>query len=127
MCDPAPVAERFLDDYERTFGAILDEELEIVCVRAIATSPLDAGAPTPVTDGAGRDSDGAAGAVRAWSFTAAAELDFAVVDRAQLGIGVELQGPAIIREHTTTTYVDAGHRASVDATRVLLIERAVQP
>ena len=33
--EPEPVAERFLDEYERTFGSILDEELEIVCVRAI--------------------------------------------------------------------------------------------
>ena len=68
--EPEPVAARFLDEYERTFGSILDEELEIVCVRAIATTPLERN-PTPAAaNGNHGDGSGATGTVQAWSFTA---------------------------------------------------------
>ncbi|HEX2588874.1 MAG TPA: hydantoinase/oxoprolinase family protein [Gaiellales bacterium] len=121
--DPAPVAERFLDDYERTFGSVLDEELEIVCVRAISTSPLERHAATATPGAPDVSSNGARGAVRAWSFTSGNEQEFAVLDRGTLEPGAEVEGPAIIREETATTYVDAGHRAVVHATGALLVQR----
>jgi N-methylhydantoinase A len=118
-----PVAERFLNEYERTFGSILDEELEIVCVRAIATTPLERN-PTPATaNGNHGDGSGASGKVEAWSFTAGELTTFAVVDRSRLGRGAELDGPVIVREQTTTTYVDHGYRATVHPSGSLLITR----
>ena len=105
--EPEPVAERFLDEYERTFGSILDEELEIVCVRAIATTPLErdgaAGAAEPPTAGRRRRDRRR---TEAWSFTGGELPAFAVVDRARRWAGAELDGPAIVLEQTTTTYVD---------------------
>ena len=49
--------------------------------------------------------------------------DFAVIDRSTLGPGSEVEGPAIVREQTTTTYVDRAYRASVGETGALMIAR----
>jgi N-methylhydantoinase A len=121
--DAEPVAERFLDDYERTFGSILDEQLEIVCVRAISTTPLERAAAPTAGNGNGKPA-GQPGATKAWSFTTGRMTDFAVVDRAALRPKDEVDGPAIIREQTTTTYVDAEYRATVGETGALMIARA---
>ena len=121
--DPAPVAELFLDDYERTFGSILDEQLEIVCVRAISTTPLEREAVTGMTNGSNGSMAGTQGTTQAWSFTAGEMTDFAVVDRSTLSRGDEVEGPAIVREQTTTTYVDRGYRASVGEMGALMIAR----
>jgi N-methylhydantoinase A len=121
--DPGPVSERFLEEYERAFGSVLDEELEIVCVRAIATTPLEHGpviATTGNGDGAG---SGPPETVETWSFTAGRMVDFAVLDRDALRSGSQLDGPAIVREPTTTTYVDAGFTATVHTRGSLLISR----
>ena len=117
------VAERFLDDYERTFGSILDEELEIVTVRAIATTPLEREAPPAPLSPNGRAPDAAPETTEAWSFTSGAALRFAVVDRADLGPDAVVEGPAIIREQTATTYVDREYRARVHPTGALLLGR----
>jgi N-methylhydantoinase A len=121
--DPAPVAELFLDDYERTFGSILDEQLEIVCVRAISTTPLEREAVSGMTNGSNGSMAGTQGTTQAWSFTAGEMTDFAVVDRSTLSRGDEVEGPAIVREQTTTTYVDRGYRASVGEMGALMIAR----
>jgi N-methylhydantoinase A/oxoprolinase/acetone carboxylase beta subunit len=61
--------------------------------------------------------------ISAWSFTSGGPADFAVVDRSNLRPGSELQGPAIVREQTTTTYVDRDYRATVHPSGALLIGR----
>jgi N-methylhydantoinase A len=124
--DPGPVAERFLDEYERAFGAVLDEEIEIVCVRSIATAPLERDA-VPAANGDGRAAGGRRSTVQAWSFTGGELAEFAVVDRAGLRSDADLHGPAIVREQTATTYVDRGFSATVHAGGALLIERRGSP
>jgi N-methylhydantoinase A/oxoprolinase/acetone carboxylase beta subunit len=62
--------------------------------------------------------------VQAWSFTGGGLTGFAVVDRSTLGRDAELDGPAIVREQTTTTYVDRGFRATVHSSGALLITRS---
>jgi N-methylhydantoinase A len=121
--DPGPVAERFLDEYERTFGSILDEELEIVCVRALATTPLEYNPVPPPA--AGGNGDGARGhdTVQAWSFTGSRLTAFAVIDRSHLVPAATIAGPAIVREQTTTTYLDRGFRATVHRSGALMIAR----
>jgi N-methylhydantoinase A len=118
--DPAALADVFAREYERTFGHTMDEEIEIVCVRAIAISPLERGALAPP---AGRDGDPPEASVTAWSFTRAAELEFALCDRETLPVGAVLRGPAILREPTTTTFLDAGFAASIHDTGSLVIRR----
>ena len=121
--DPQPVSARFLDDYERTFGSVLDEELEVVCVRAIATTPLERGAVLAAADGGRRAGAGRPETARAWSFAAGCIAEFAVHDRSGLPPGSELAGPAIVREQTATTYVDCTYRAAVHPGGALLISR----
>jgi N-methylhydantoinase A len=118
--DDAPaVAERFTREYRRTFGALLDEELEIVTFRVIATTPLHVSKPaarpdTTAANGEPRTSE-------AWSFARGRRLSFPIRPRATLAPGDRLAGPAILTEPTTTTYLDAGHTAEVHPTGALLI------
>lgn len=108
----------FAREYERTFGHTMDEEVEIVAVRAAATVALPRRAHAP----AGALSAAANSRVApAWSFTRGEQLEFAIVDRAALAPGSELAGPAIVLEETATTYLDAGFTARVHETGSLLI------
>ena len=61
--------------------------------------------------------------MQAWSFTGCGLTEFAVLDRAQLRRDAELDGPAIVREQTSTTYIDRGFRATVHPGGSLLITR----
>lgn len=104
-------AQRIIDDftaeYERTFGATMNEVVEIVSVRATLRMPLPrreqrvaavgSSAPMP-TDTAS-----------AWSFVRAKRLPFRLVPRAT--IGGPLDGPAIVTESTATLYLDSGWQA----------------
>ena len=114
---PDALVELFEAEYARTFGITMDEELELVCVRAVTRSPRERGGPmAPVAGG-----DGARGTTVAWSMSQGGELEFAVVDRSKLAAGTRLCGPAIVQEPTTTTYLDAGYMAEVHAGGALLI------
>ncbi|HEX5193315.1 MAG TPA: hydantoinase/oxoprolinase family protein, partial [Solirubrobacteraceae bacterium] len=125
LADDVVVAERFLDEYERTFGSTIDEALEIVCVRAVLTVDEHAhGVAAPVfpsTPGAADDT------VMAWSFAADRMLEFARTERSALAVGQRLHGPAIITEATTTTYLDAGHALEVHPTGSLIVTRTDRP
>jgi N-methylhydantoinase A len=117
--DAEAVAERFTREYRRTFGALLDEELEIVTYRVIATTPLHDSKPVarPQTAPGG----GEYPSIDAWSFTRERRLSFPIRPRATLAPGDRLAGPAILTEPTTTTYLDAGHVAEVHPTGALVI------
>jgi N-methylhydantoinase A len=119
--DAGGVGVTFLREYERTFGSSIDEELEIVCVRAIATTRLERGAPSAALSAAGPVA--ANGSVGAWSFTSGERRPFALVDRSSLGAGAVVAGPAIIKEETATTYLDAGFTAVVHPAGALLVTR----
>jgi N-methylhydantoinase A len=122
--DAVALREHFSVEYRRAFGAVLDEELEIVTYRVIATTPLrdDAGARMAVA--AGDDDDGGGGAtIDAWSFTNGERTAFPIRPRATLAPGDTIAGPAILTEPTTTTYLDAGHTATVHATGALVITK----
>ncbi|PHY17120.1 hydantoinase B/oxoprolinase family protein [Caulobacter sp. BP25] len=56
---------------------------------------------------------------------AGASQEAPVFDREALGVGVEVLGPAIIREATGTTVVEPGWRARVDARLNLILDRVV--
>jgi N-methylhydantoinase A len=110
---------RFATEYDRTFGHTMEEEVEIVSLRAAVRIALPQraeraaparGAPTATAD--------------AWSFTRGEQLPFAVVRRAGLAANDELTGPAIVLEETATTYLDAGFVALVHETGALLVEES---
>jgi N-methylhydantoinase A len=121
--DPTGVSETFLREYERTFGSTIDEALEIVCVRAILTeSQGDTAAMVPVTNGRPDATANGHPVQEAWSFTEGRVLPFRLVDRASLHAH-GLTGPAIVREETATTYVDAGHSIRVHEQGALIMTR----
>jgi N-methylhydantoinase A len=103
------IRQAFATDYDRTFGHVMDEAVEIVSMRATIRNPLprrDSTLAAPRIDGNGT----IGGATSAWSFTRGERLDFAIVDRASIGeSGIE--GPAILLEETATTYLDADFHA----------------
>ena len=59
----------------------------------------------------------------AYSFVTEETHDFDVVDRHAIEPGSRLVGPTIIREETSTTYVDVGYRLECAAGRELMIEK----
>jgi N-methylhydantoinase A len=111
----------FKRDYLRTFGHELRVPVEIVSVRATSRTALprkanEKAAITRTVRNTERRS------VNAYSFTQGERVTFDVVDRGSLAVGETVDGPMIILEETTTTYVDAGYRVDVHPTGTLLIE-----
>ncbi len=110
----------FEEAYERTFGHLMDEAVELVCLRAAAVRPL----PRPGEGRAAASELAPPEQVEAWSFAREARLPFAVLARESLAPGATLDGPAIVVEPTATTYLDAGLRLTVHAGGSLLVEEA---
>jgi N-methylhydantoinase A len=114
------LAAIFEREYARTFGHRMDEQHEIVCVRALTRLPREsrrraANGNVPARDGSAR--------ADAWSFARGDALPFALVERASLRPGDTLAGPAIVLEPTTTTYLDAAWTATVHGGGALVARR----
>jgi N-methylhydantoinase A len=115
--NPSDITERFVSDYLRTFGGVIDGPVEIVSVRASRIMPLprrreEAVAPV------------AAGTPETWpaySFEKGEVLDFQVISRDT--IAAPFNGPAIITETTTTLYVDAGWHVATGSMNELILTR----
>ena len=119
----ADVQNRFEAAYHEAYGGIPDARLEIVSVRASVRQPLSGS--MDFTRTASVVPDGAPAAIRAYSFSNRKYARFAVLERSRPGDAEQRQGPAIIIEPTTTTYVDADCWYRVDAggcIRILLEE-----
>ncbi len=114
----ADIAARFKALYTRSFGATLNDGLEVTSVRAqlrVALPERDIVAPTEASTGM------APGAMDAYSFSQHARLPFRICPRDAVGNGIK--GPAIITETVATTYVDAGWRVRAGASGELILER----
>jgi len=118
--EPAAIAARFGEAYERNYGHSFDVGVDILSVRAIERTalPRPSGCP-PVqsTNGAPR----APSSATAFSFARDEWCDFEVLDRDALAPGQGFEGPAIVMEPTTTTYVDAGLRGAVHESGALVL------
>jgi N-methylhydantoinase A len=118
-CDAAELRELFDREYDRTFGHSMDEEVEIVSLRATLTTPLPARSERFAATASG---EGPAATLDAWSFSRGRTLPFAILRREGLAPGSELVGPAILLEATATTYLDAGFVARVHESGTLFLE-----
>jgi N-methylhydantoinase A len=117
----AEIRRVFTQEYERTFGHVMDEAAEIVALRASSRTPLPRRTEAhPAAHGDGR----APRMVDAHSFRRGERLPFALVERSSLGVGENVVGPAIVVEETATTYLDAGYGARVDPSGCLVIDDA---
>lgn len=110
----------FTEEYERTFGHEMDEQVEIVSSRATLRTALPRRAEESFAGSANGAGPGDK-TVSAYSFTRAEWLDFAIVQRGAIGVDNALAGPAIILEETATTYMDAEFEARAHPTGSLFI------
>jgi N-methylhydantoinase A len=115
------VRESFVKEYERTFRSTMDEDAEIVSVRATLRKPLPRREQAEMMASAGKKAD--TGPLEAYSFTEERKMSFAVIDRGSLEQGAVLDGPAIITEETATAYLDAGYVARVGEMGCLFVTR----
>jgi N-methylhydantoinase A len=115
------IGSAFTQEYAKTFGHEMDEEIEIVSLRATLRTPLPRRAseqrPVTVTSTNARDES----TDDAYSFTRGEWARFRILQRYGLEPGTTVVGPAIILEETATTYLDADFEAMVDAAGSLLI------
>ncbi len=114
----AALRAAFDAEHERLFSFLLDNEQELVNVRAAASGPRpDVVAPAlPRGDG---DPAPALRTTRVW--VDGGEVDADVYDRATLRADDVVRGPAIVTEMDSTTLVLPGHAATVHANGSLLI------
>ena len=116
--DTDAVLARFVSEYERTFGATMNEGVELVSVRATTTVPLPRrDLNYRPTRAEGDDT----ATLQAWSFAKGARLPFRILPRAM--ITGQTHGPAIVTEETCTTYVDAGWTITMGAMGEIILDR----
>ena len=122
--EASEIRAAFTRDYKRTFAHEMDEDVQIVAVRATIRTPLPrlAKQGSAETNGT-RDAD--AGQFEAYSFVRDEWLPFRLVRRSDLGTGAQVEGPAILLEGTATTYLDAGFSGEVHPSGSLLIKELV--
>ena len=113
------VLEAFTQEYERTFRNTMEEDAEIVSIRATLRLPLPR-RESEYRYVAASDTGGAE--VEAYSFTEDRRQPFRIVARESFAVGDAVEGPAIITEETATTYLDAGFIARLDASGCLFLK-----
>jgi N-methylhydantoinase A len=112
------LAGRFHAEHERRYGYRMeDEPVELVNLRLVATVPGDKPA---LREGPSRRQGG--GGRRRASFDGDWH-DVDVVRRADLGVGAEVGGPAVVEFAESTLLVRPGWRGTVDEVGALVLER----
>jgi N-methylhydantoinase A len=112
------IAARFHAAHERRYGYRMEDEVvELVNLRLVATVPRE----KPDLSEAPPPRDGSPTRRRAWVDGGWREID--VYDRAALGMGSELQGPAVVEFAESTLFVGPRWRATVDEIGTLDLER----
>jgi N-methylhydantoinase A len=118
--EPAAIAARFGEAYERNYGHSFDVGVDILAVRAIERTalPRPSDRPPVVSSNGGPPTRST---TSAFSFARKEWCEFAVIERDGLAPRESFEGPAIVMEPTTTTYVDAGLRGLVHDSGALVL------
>jgi N-methylhydantoinase A len=115
----AALRSAFDAEHERLFSFLLDNERELVNVRAAASGPRpDVVAPV-LPEGDGDPAVALRTSTQVW--VDGSEVEAQVYDRAKLRAMDIVRGPAIVTEMDSTTLVLPGHAATVHANGSLLI------
>ena len=109
----------FDTEHERLFSFLLDNEQELVNVRAAASGPRPDVAAPALPRGDGDPALALRTTTRVW--VDGGEVDADVYDRVRLRADDVVRGPAIVTEMDSTTLVLPGHAATVHANGSLLI------
>ena len=121
--DLSALGGRFDALHEQLFTFALPASKEFVNLRAVALGPIAQCAARTLED-AGDTPVGDACCARQRIYVDGAWLETPVYDRALLGRGARLPGPAIVTEMDATTLVLPGHDAVIDAFGNILIAPA---
>ena len=114
------VLDRFVTEYARTFGGTMNQDVEIVSIRASTMVPL----PRRKLSYTPKRADGADDrTMDVYSFESRARVPFRIIPRGR--IAGKVKGPAIITEETCTTYVDVEWTIAPGKAGELILERTV--
>lgn len=118
----AALAEAFHGEHVRLYTyESRDEALELVSLRARATGLVIRAEPPPLAAGT---TVGARSGERPVRFRdSPSAVATPIYDRARLGAGAVIEGPAVVEEHTSATLIPPGFQARVDKTGNLLLGR----
>jgi N-methylhydantoinase A len=106
------LAKAYLNEYRLRYGVTVDDvPIRLVNLRLRATAPRGIDVKIAGKKGSGSDANGVS---RAPMFFGGRWHDAAIYDRASLGEGVVVEGPARISQSDTTTLVAPGWTAKVD-------------
>ncbi len=137
--DESAITEAFHQRHERRYGyAVRDERVELATVRITATGAVSSRAERRGARSRGTATIADVSAVprlravrrsarddtktrRVWD--AGAFVDAAIYQRELLDAGAAFEGPAIVEQYDTTTWVPRGWRATADVTGNLLLEK----
>lgn len=118
--DEKVILDRFVAEYARTFGGTMNQDIELVSIRASTTVPL----PRRDLRYTPKRADGADNRMMdVYSFERKARVPFRIIPRGR--ISGRVAGPAIITEETCTTYVDVEWTISHGKAGELILERTV--
>jgi len=123
------ISESFHAHYERQYTYRLDSPIELVSYHLAAFAPVHQPRPPKLAPGRGRE-DIALKVRRQVDYDEEGPMEAAVYDRAKLGAGARVMGPAIIEEVASSAVVPPGLLAHVDDYGNLHIEirpRGAQP
>ena len=117
------IRNMFSEQYRRTYGHAMDAAVELVSARATTRLPLPRQAAAN-SNSSGHQAYGSLADghhVSAFSFTKNTRIPFTVLNRQDLAPKTRLQGPIIILEATTTTFVDAGFELYVHPAGAMIL------
>jgi N-methylhydantoinase A len=118
---PAEIAKRFGEAYERNYGHSFDVGVDVLSVRAVERTALPRPSDRVAAAASSNGAPPARATARAYSFARDEWCEFEVVERDRLAPGATFEGPAIVMEATTTSYVDAGLSGRVHESGALIL------
>jgi N-methylhydantoinase A len=119
--DAESIQREFKREYVRAYGVEMDDPVEIVGIRAFVRRRLHAVESFAGPNGNGDGGQAAAREVEAYSLRRREWCAFRVVERSGLHAGDVVEGPAIVVESTTTTYLDADYVAKTEPNGCLTV------
>ncbi len=118
LASASVIESQFRHEYAKNFGDVPDGLIEMASLRLARRRCLPSRKEHYAYPAGGHG-----GAGNYHSFARDCRLRFEAVDRGNLRVGERYNGPAIIHEPTTTTYVDADFTYAVDDHGCLILQR----
>ena len=106
--------QSFHKEHRRLFGFSLDQPVEIVTLRVTAFGHLDSVSMAPLSRDLGAPSEALMGRRPVYFDDAVGFVPCDIFDRAKLGPGSTMDGPAILENVDSTVVIDPGWQARID-------------